>query len=107
MRHVDDPDPVLDSKAAAAVCLAVLGCATGILIGGAIPATLALVLARQASAELETGRGWRLGERHVLWARRLAWTALGLAGLSIAVVLAVHLLQDAGVTDRDYPPTVD
>src|SRR5438046_1474090 len=98
MRHVDDPDPVLDSKAAAAYCLAVLGVATGLLIGGVVPATIALVMVRQASGELESGRGWRLGDRHVLWARRLAWAALGLAVIAVLLVIAAHLLQDAGVT---------
>jgi hypothetical protein len=107
MRHPDDPDIVLDSKAAAALCLAVLGFATGVLVGGAIPATIALVMARQASAELQSGEGWRSGARFVLWARGLAWAAIGLAAIGVMLLLAVHVLQDVGITGRDYPENVN
>ncbi len=104
---MDDPDPVPDSKAAAAFSLAVLGLATGVLIGGVIPATIALVLARQASAELDEGAGWRLGDRQVLWARRLAWAAIALAAVAVTMAIAVALVQGAGLGDRDYPSNVN
>jgi hydroxylaminobenzene mutase len=107
VRHSDDPDIVRDSKAVAAFCLAVLGLVTAVLVAGVVPATVALVLARQASLELEAGRGWRTGARHVIWARRLARAALAVAVLALALVVAVRLLQDAGLTDRDYPPNVN
>jgi|KBSSwiStaDraftv2_1062776.scaffolds.fasta_scaffold1022857_2 hypothetical protein len=107
MRHLDDPDTVLDSKAVAALGLAVLGVLSAVVVAGVVPATIALVLARQAALELATGRGWRTGARQVIWARRLAWAGLGLALVALAVAVAVHVLQDAGVTGRDFPPNVN
>jgi hypothetical protein len=107
MRHPDDPDTVRDSKAVAAFFLALFGLVSAVLVAGIVPATVALVLARQASLELEAGRGWRTGARHVIWARRLGWMGVALALLAFAVVIAVHLLQEAGLAHRDYPPNVD
>jgi (hydroxyamino)benzene mutase len=107
MRHPADPDIVLDSKAAAAFWLAVLGFVAGPFVGGAIPATIALVVAREAVVDLEAGAGWRYGARLVRWTRRLAWAAIGLALIAVMLILAVHLLQEADLTNRDYPANVD
>jgi hypothetical protein len=107
MRHPDDPDIVPDTKAVAAFCLGVLAAATGLALGGAVPATVALLLARQGARELEEGQGWRSGARYLVWARRLAWLGVGLAAVSLATLVAVHLLQDAGASVKDFPSTVD
>jgi (hydroxyamino)benzene mutase len=107
MRHPDDPDTAPDTKAVAAFCLGLLGAATGWVLGGAIPATIALVLAGQGARELREGEGWRTGARFVTWARRLAWTGLGLAVISLVVLVSIHLLQDASAGQQDFPPTVD
>lgn len=107
MRHPDDPDIVSDSKAAAAFCLGVLAAVTGFMVGGLVPATIALVLARQASTDLDTGAGWRAGDRYLHWARRLAWTGIGTAVCAIVLIVVVRLLQDAGTGQRDFPATVD
>jgi len=107
MRHPDDPDIVADSKVVAAFCLGILGAITGLALGGAVPATIALLLARQGARELEEGQGWRSGARYLVWARRLAWLGLGLAAASLATLVAVRLLQDAGTNVKDFPPTVD
>ncbi len=106
MRHPDDPDIAPNSKAAAAFCLGVLGAATGFMIGGLIPATVALVLARQARADIDTGAGWLTGHRHLLWAQRLAWTGIALAAIALSALLVFRLLTDLG-GERDFPPTVD
>jgi (hydroxyamino)benzene mutase len=106
MRHPDDPDTVPDTKIVAAFCLSVLGATTGLALGGVVPATIALVLARQGGRELEEGRGWRTGARYLAWARRLAWLGLGLAAMSLVILVVVRLLQDsAGV--KDFPPNVN
>ncbi|HZM75135.1 MAG TPA: hypothetical protein VFC19_05375 [Candidatus Limnocylindrales bacterium] len=107
MRHPDDPDITPDTKVVAAFCLGILGATTGLALGGAVPATIALLLARQGARELEEGRGWRTGARYLVWARRLAWLGLGLAAISLATLVAVRLLQDAGANVKDFPPTVD
>ena len=107
MRHPDDPDTRRDTKVVAAFCLGVLGAVTGLALGGAVPATIALVLARQGARDLEEGQGWRTGAKYLVWARRLAWLGLGLAAISLAILVAVRLLQDAGANVKDFPPTVD
>jgi hypothetical protein len=107
MRHPDDPDTAPDSKAAAALCLGVLGACTGLALGGVIPATIALVLARQASRDLEASGGWLTGASQLRWARRLAWTGIGLALCAVALIVTIRLFQDAGTGHRDFPPTVD
>jgi hydroxylaminobenzene mutase len=106
MRHPDDPDIAPNSKAAAAFSLGVLGVATGLLLGGLIPATVALLLARQARADIDVGAGWQTGHRQLIWARRLAWTGIGLAFVAISTLVMVRLLQNVG-GERDFPPTVD
>jgi hypothetical protein len=106
MRHPDDPDIALNSKAAAAFCLGVLGAATGLALGGLIPATVALLLARQARADIDAGAGWQTGHRQLQWAQRLAWTGITLAFVGISALIVVRLLQNAG-GERDFPPTVD
>ncbi|GIH04278.1 hypothetical protein Rhe02_23450 [Rhizocola hellebori] len=106
MRHPDDPDIAPNSKAAAAFCLGVLGAATGIMLGGLIPATVALVLARQARADIDAGAGWQTGHRQLKWAHRLAWTGIALAFVAISTLVIVRLLQGA-VGEQDFPPTVD
>ena len=107
MRHPDDPDTVPDTKVVAAFCLGILSAITGLALGGAVPATIALLLARQGARELDEGQGWRTGVGHLVWARRLAWLGLGLAAISLATLVAVRLLQDAGANVKDFPPTVN
>jgi hypothetical protein len=107
MRHPDDPDTVVDTKVVAAFCLALLGVVTGPALGGAVPASIALILARQGRRELEEGQGWRTGMRYVVWARRLALIGLGLAAISLVMVIVVRLLSDAVGGYPDFPPTVD
>lgn len=107
MRHPDDPDTTTDTKAIAAFCLGVLGATTGLALGGAVPATIALLLAGQGVRDLEEGQGWRTGAKYLVWARRLAWIGLGLAAISLAVLVAVLLLEGAAANVKDFPPTVD
>ena len=106
MRHPDDPDIAPNSKAAAAFCLGVLGAATGIALGGLIPATIALLLARQARADIDAAAGWHTGQRQIQWAQRLAWTGITLAFVATSTLIMVRLLHNVG-GERDFPPTVD
>ena len=46
MRHPLDPEPVRDSKTTVVLALGVMAALTGPFVGGLVPATLALVLAR-------------------------------------------------------------
>jgi hypothetical protein len=106
MRHPDDPDIAPNSKAAAAFYLGVLGAATGLMMGGLIPASVALLLARQARRDIDSGSGWLSGNRQIQWACRLAWTGIGLAFAAISTLIVIRLLHDVG-GERDFPPTVD
>jgi (hydroxyamino)benzene mutase len=107
MRHPDDPEPVADSKATAAYGLGVLAVVTGLAVGGVVPATIALLLARQAQDDLATGAGWRTGAGRIRLARRLAWIGIAMAVVTLVTVATLVLLQGAGPGDRDFPPSVD
>ncbi|HEU5128036.1 MAG TPA: hypothetical protein VFU12_08605 [Glycomyces sp.] len=98
-RHPDDPDPVESTKVVAALTLAVLGVVFSPFVGGAIPALLALVLARQAEADIRDSEGFLLGAGRLGRVRRLAWTAVGVAAAVVVVLLlvwVVHMARSAG-----------
>ncbi|GAB3798238.1 hypothetical protein GCM10027605_09500 [Micromonospora zhanjiangensis] len=50
-RHPLDPDPVRSTKARTVFALGLMAAATGLFVGGLIPATMALALAGQARRE--------------------------------------------------------
>src|SRR2546423_14217846 len=60
-RHPLDPDPVRSTKAAAVLALGIVAALTGFFLGGLVPATLALLLARQARAEQVAAAGFLTG----------------------------------------------
>jgi len=107
MRHPDDPEPIRDSKAVTAYVLGWIALVSGPLIGGIVPAMLALCLARQARVEIAEADGWRTGGRLVTHSRLLAWTALGLAALAICVALTIGVLVRAANPAHDFPPAVE
>jgi hypothetical protein len=106
-RDPADPDPVAAGKATAAFGLGLLAAVTGLAVGGVVPATVALALARQAREDLRTGEGWRTGAGRVRWAERLAWFGLVLAGLSLLALTVFLFLRGVRFGDQDFPPTVD
>lgn len=84
-----------------------LAVATGLAVGGLVPATIALMLARQARADLRTGEGWRTGAGRVRWAERLAWAAIALAVISLVGLTALMVLRGARHGNQDFPPTIN
>jgi hydroxylaminobenzene mutase len=92
VRHPDDPDPVESTKVVGALTLAVLGVMFSPFVGGVIPAVLALVLARQAEADIRESEGFLLGAGRLGLIRRLAWTALGVAAAVVVVLLLVWVV---------------
>ena len=86
-RHPADPDPVPSTKAAAAYSLSVLALILSPIIGGVIPAVLALRLAGQADAEIAHSKGFLLGAAKSRRARRLSHVAFGVAGFVVAAWL--------------------
>jgi TctA family transporter len=92
-RHPDDPDPVESSKVVAAYTLAAIGVVLSPFVGGAIPAVLALVLARQAEDDIRASEGFLLGASRLPRIRRVAWVALGIAAAVVLLILLVHIID--------------
>ncbi|QSB04547.1 hypothetical protein [Natronoglycomyces albus] len=92
-RHPVDPDPVPSSKVIAAFVLAGVGLCLAPFVGGAIPASFALVLARQAERDIRDSDGWLLGAAKLRRIRALAWTALGLAATVLVIGLLIWVIS--------------
>ncbi|RUL93681.1 MULTISPECIES: hypothetical protein [Micromonospora] len=107
-RHPLDPDPVRATKARAVFALGLMGALTGLFIGGVVPATVALQLARQARREAYASGGFLTG---AAWLRRgetLAWTGLGLVAVSVVVALVIGVIRLAEAPyGHDFAPNVD
>jgi hypothetical protein len=105
-RHPLDPDPVLSTKAGAVLALGVVAALTGAMVGGLVPATIALVLAREVRADLRGAGGFLVGNQRLRVGVALAWTGivLALAALVVATIAGLLHFADYG---RDYAPTVN
>ncbi|GAA2363658.1 hypothetical protein [Dactylosporangium salmoneum] len=103
-RHPLDPDPVRATKASAVFGLGLLSVVTGPFLGGVIPATLALLMARESHRELVAADGFLLGARRLRSGVRLAWTGivLAIAGLVVlAIIGLLHYARHRGGADFD------
>ncbi|MCC3765686.1 hypothetical protein K3N28_21740 [Glycomyces sp. TRM65418] len=92
VRHPDDPEPVESTKIVAARLLAAIGIALSPFVGGAIPACIALLLARQAEADIRRSEGFLLGGSRLPSIRRLSWAALGIAAAIVVALLLVGVI---------------
>ncbi len=107
-RHPLDPDPVRSSKARAVFALGLMGALTGLFVGGVVPATLALVLARQARREAYASGGFLTGAAWLRRGERLAWAGLVLVAAAVVAALVIGLVRLAGAPfGHDYAPNVD
>ena len=95
VRHPDDPEPVESTKVVAARLLAAIGIALSPFVGGAIPALIALMLARQAEADIRASEGFLLGASRLPWIRRLSHIALVVAALAVTAVLLWWVIERA------------
>jgi hypothetical protein len=99
-----DPEPVPSTKARAVFALGLVAFLTGALVGGVIPATLALMLARQVRREAYAAGGYLIGATWVRRGERLAWAGIVLA-LTAVVVASIagllHLAATPGGQDFD------
>ncbi|GAA1815459.1 hypothetical protein GCM10009835_39100 [Planosporangium flavigriseum] len=105
-RHPLDPDPVRSTKAGAVLALGVVATLTGVMIGGLVPATIALVLAREVRADLHGASGFLIGNRRLRLGIALAWTGIVLAAAALVVASIAGLLHFASY-GRDYAPTIN
>ena len=107
-RHPLDPEPVRSSKAVAVFALGVVAVLTGPLIGGVVPATIALLLGRQARREAYAAGGFLTGQARIRQGERLAWIGLALVLTALVVVLIAGLLDWAGTPPgTDFETNVD
>ncbi|GAB3218985.1 hypothetical protein GCM10027447_00690 [Glycomyces halotolerans] len=95
VRHPDDPEPVESTKVVAAQVLAVLAVMFSPFVGGAIPALIALMLARQAENDIRESEGFLLGASRLPRVRRLAWIAVGVAAAAVVAMLLVWVVDMA------------
>lgn len=108
LRHPLDPDPIRSSKAYTVFTLGLVAAVTGLMVGGAVPATVALWLARQARREAYASAGYLTGAAWLRRGERLAWIGVVLAVTSIVITLVIALLMMADSSGgQDFAPTVD
>jgi (hydroxyamino)benzene mutase len=106
VRHPLDPEPVRSTKAAAVLALGVAAVVTGPLLGGIIPATVGLTLARQARTEIVASQGYLTGARQLRIGLVMAWVGIGLAIAALVVASIVGIIALAnGSGGQDFPAT--
>lgn len=107
-RHPADPEPVRASKARAVWWLGLASLLTGPLVGGLVPATLALTLASQFRRDAYHSDGFLTGAALVRRGERLAWAGITLAVAALVTAVVIGLFQvAAGPPGRTFPPHVD
>jgi hypothetical protein len=88
------------------LALGIAAALTGVMIGGLVPATIALVLAKEVRADLRAAGGFLLGSRRLRIGVALAWAGIVLAAAALVVAGIAGLLTFAAY-GRDYAPTVN
>jgi len=108
VRHPLDPDPVASTKARSVLALGVVAALTGFFLGGLIPATLALLLARQARREQIASAGYLTGNRRLRVGVALAWVGIVLAATALVLATIIGLLHFADSrAGSDFGPNVN
>jgi (hydroxyamino)benzene mutase len=106
-RHPMDPEPTGSTKARAVFALGLVGFLLGPLVGGVIPATIALLLARQTHRQQYAAGGYLTGSAFVRRGRKLAWAGLILALTALVVAMIAGLLHVAGTSGQDFDTNTD
>jgi hypothetical protein len=106
-RHPLDPEPTGSSKARAVFALGLAALLTGPLVGGVIPGTIALLLARQTHRQQYASGGYLTGSAWVRRGRRLAWVGIILALTALVVAVIAGLLHLAGPPGQDFGTNTD
>ncbi|MEV0714698.1 hypothetical protein [Asanoa sp. NPDC050611] len=108
LRHPLDPDPVRSTKAVAVFGLGLLAAVTGVFVGGIVPATIALLIARQARREAYASRGFLTGSGWLHRGERLAWIGLMLGIATVVILTVIGILNSANPAGvQDFGPGVD
>jgi hypothetical protein len=106
-RHPLDPDPVRSSKAGTVFALGLVAALTGVLVGGLVPATVALLLSRHARREAYASAGYLTGSAWLDRGERLAWTGIILAIAALVLLAVVGVVNFVGSPGQDFVPSVD
>jgi uncharacterized membrane protein YesL len=107
-RHPLDPDPAPSTKARAVFALGLVGLLTGAFVGGVIPATVALLMARQTARQQYEARGYLTGSAWVKRGRWLAWAGIVLALTTLVIASIAGLLHLASTASgSDFAPGTD
>jgi hypothetical protein len=107
VRHPLDPDPVTSTKARSVLVLGLVAALTGFFLGGLIPATLALLLARQVRRERVESAGYLIGARKLRVGVALAWVGIVLAATALVIASIIGLLHYADSRGSDFAPNVN
>ncbi|UQU68741.1 hypothetical protein COUCH_35305 [Couchioplanes caeruleus] len=103
-----DPEPAPSTKARAVFALGLVAFLTGAFVGGVIPATVALLLARQVSREQYAAAGYLTGGKWVRRGRLLAWAGIVLALTALVVATIAGLLHLAATPGgQDFDSSTD
>lgn len=107
-RHPEDPEPVRASTARAVWWLGVVAVLTGPLVGGVVPATIALALARQFRRDAYPSAGFLTGAARVRRGELLAWSGLFLAAAAVVAAILVAVFGYALTPQGpEFPPAID
>jgi (hydroxyamino)benzene mutase len=107
LRHPLDPDPVPATKATAVFALGLTAALTGVALGGLVPATVALLLAREVRRDLVAAQGFLIGTRRLRRGVILAWIGIVLACATTVAAVILALYRWAQTGGVDYGPTVN
>jgi hypothetical protein len=107
LRHPLDPDVRTSTKATGVLALGITAICLMFCVGGAVPAALALALARSARAELEESEGFLSGDRSLRTGVLLSWIALAVSIVVLVVFLIVVLLTYGADPAPEFGENVD
>ncbi|MGI5211965.1 hypothetical protein [Plantactinospora sp. CA-290183] len=108
LRHPFDPDPVRSTKSRAVFVLGLVAMLTGPFVGGVVPATVALLLARQARREAYASGGYLTGAVWLRRGERFAWTGIVLVATVVVAATVIGVLNLANAPlGQDFAPGVD
>jgi hydroxylaminobenzene mutase len=100
VRHPLDPDVTRSSKAIVVLALGIVAAVTGALVGGVIPATVALIIAKSTRADLVAASGYLAGAKMMRTGVRLAWLGIVLAAGALVVAAIIGLLHLAATSGQ-------
>jgi (hydroxyamino)benzene mutase len=103
-----DPEPVRSTKAGTVFALGLVALLTGPLVGGLVPASIALVLAAQARREAYSSGGYLTGGAWLRRGERLAWAGVALAATTAVIAAVIGVVDFASTpAGQDFGPSVD